>query len=218
MKILLDLDGTLTDPFDGISRCIIHALENMGLPAPSTVELRGWVGPPLRRSFATYLERVGGGEAERALALYRQRFGRQGWRENTVYEGIPEVLSTLRMAGHQLLLATAKPRVYAQRIVAHFHLAPHLSAVHGSELDGRHSDKAELIAHILEHEGLAAKQCVMVGDRGDDMRAARDHGIPGVGVLWGFGTADELLAAGAACLAGHPAELAEQLRRLHGFG
>src|SRR5882757_3061901 len=124
--LLLDLDGTLTDNFAGISRSILHALAKLGACVVSDVELRHCVGPPLRHSFARLLNTEDPILIERALALYRERYAVEGWRENAVYAGIDAALAALDARGHRLLLCTSKPQVYAERIVAHFGLARHL--------------------------------------------------------------------------------------------
>jgi phosphoglycolate phosphatase len=205
--ILFDLDGTLTDPREGITRCIAHALEGMGREAPPLHELHFAIGPPLRASFARLLgdaERAG---VERAVALYRERFADVGLFENAPYEGIAETLAALRASGARLFVATSKPLVYAERIVRHFGLDPHFEAVHGCELDGTREDKRDLLAHLLPHHGLAAARTVMVGDRGADMVAARHHGLRAVGALWGYGSREELVEAGAHVLCEGPREL-----------
>jgi phosphoglycolate phosphatase len=206
---LLDLDGTLTDPFDGISRCIRHALETLGFPVPDAAALKAWIGPPLKASFEKHIDSCGGGDADEAVRLYRERFGQTGLFENSVYDGIAELLEGLHRRSVPLLVATSKPTVYAQRIVRHFELEPWFRAVHGSELNGRHSDKSDLLAHIVERWSLDPAECVMIGDREFDMRAARRHGMDAIGVLWGYGSPAELLEAGAQTLVSTPAELLE---------
>jgi phosphoglycolate phosphatase len=210
--ILLDLDGTLIDPWPGISRCIEYALLHMGLPAPSQDVLRTWIGPPLKQSFLRLFTELGTGDADHAMSLYRKRFSSKGLFENCVYDGIPEMLDEFSAAGYRLLLATSKPVVYARRICAHFGLDQFLSAIYGSELDGRRTDKIELLAHIIGQEQLNPTHCMMLGDREYDMRGARYHGIKAVGVLWGFGSSAELHEAGAQWLISTPGELTAVLR------
>jgi len=203
--LLLDLDGTLTDPRPGIVGCIQHALRGAGLAVPAEAELLGWIGPPLLRSFQDLTGDAA--LAERCLALYRERFGAVGYRENAVYPAIPAVLTALRAAGHRLLLATSKPLVYAERILAHFGLAEHFTAAYGAGLDGSLADKDQLIAAILERQGLAPGACLMVGDRAHDVRGAAANGMACIGVLYGYGSAEELEQAGARALVARPEEL-----------
>jgi phosphoglycolate phosphatase len=204
LNVLLGLDGTLADSREGILRCIRHALCCLGEPCPADGELLRYIGPPLMHSFRAYF----GGDAAkaaRALELYRERFAATGLFENAVYPEVPAMLAALRSRGARIFVATAKPATYAERIVRHFALGA--DAVYGSELDGARSNKAELIAHLLRCEGLAPPAAVMVGDREHDMRGAAANGVRGIGALWGYGTREELLAAGAAALCERPGEL-----------
>jgi phosphoglycolate phosphatase len=205
--ILFDLDGTLTDPREGITRSLAHALERMGVAAPPLDELTFAIGPPLRDSLARLLGTDARDAVERALAFYRERFADVGLFENAPYEGIAESLAALNADGATLLVATSKPRIYAERIVRHFGLDAHFIAVHGCELDGTREDKRELLAHLLPRHGIAPEACVMVGDRDVDMRAALHHGALGLGVLWGYGSREELTEAGAHALCAAPSEL-----------
>jgi phosphoglycolate phosphatase len=203
--LLVDLDGTLTDPAEGIVGCFRLALEALGRTAPPAAELTWIIGPPLRGCFAEALK--GEGDPEEALNIYRRRYSTEGLFEALVYEGVNEALSELSAAGTRLFLCTAKPLVYAERILTHFDLERHFEAAYGDELGGRFQDKANLIAHILESEGLKADDCCMCGDRKHDVLAASRHGIPTIGALWGYGGVDELRAAGAAALCEQPSEV-----------
>ena len=204
-NILLDLDGTLTNPREGITACIRYALRTLDWPVPSDTELDQCIGPPLQGSF---LRILGDAElADQALQLYRERFSVTGLYENTVYSGIEQALVRLRQRGARLTLVTSKPRVYAERIVGHFGLDEHLSVVYGSELDGTRTDKRELLAFVLQQAGLNADDCLMVGDRRFDAEGARSNAIEPVGVLWGFGSREELQAAGVSRLLERPEQL-----------
>jgi phosphoglycolate phosphatase len=210
--VLFDLDGTLTDPREGITRCIAHALARMGVEPPPLDALTFAIGPPLRATFAQLLGTDDRDTVELAVAHYRERFADVGLFENALYPGIPETLRELSDRGTVLLVATSKPIVYARRIVDHFGLARHFVEVHGCELDGTREDKRDLIAHMIPRHGLEANRAVMIGDRGVDMRAARHHGLTGIGVLWGYGTPDELTEHGAHRLCERPAALLDALR------
>ena len=166
----------------------------------------------LRRCFAEALN--GEGDPEEALKIYRGRYSVEGLFEATVYDGVRETLAELRAAGTRLFLCTAKPFVYAERILSHFGLEHHFEAAYGDELGGRFQDKADLIAHILEREGLKADDCCMWGDRKHDVLAASRHRIPTIGALWGYGGADELRAAGAAALCESPSHVPAAFRAL----
>jgi phosphoglycolate phosphatase len=205
--LLFDLDGTLTDPREGITRSIAYALERMGLEPPPLDALTFAIGPPLRRSLATLLGDESPAAVERAISLYRERFADVGLFENAVYEGIGDALRGLAARGATLYVATSKPRVYAERIIEHFALDAHFAAIHGCELDGTREDKRDLLAHLLPHHGLAPERTAMIGDRGADMVAARHHGLRAIGVLWGYGSPEELRSAGAHALCDAPAAL-----------
>lgn len=197
MNLLFDLDGTLTNPFQGITSCISHALEKMGKPSPAREELIWCIGPPLKSSFAKLLDTDDMALTEKALVFYRERFGTVGLFENELYECIPKALENLQIKGHRLYLSTSKPRVYAERIMDHFGLTRYFTHLYGAELDGTRNDKTSLIAHILEKESIAASDAVMIGDRKYDMIGAKENNVRGLGVLWGYGTKDELEKSGA---------------------
>lgn len=207
MYVLLDLDGTLTDPREGITRCIQYALQKMGRDVPEADNLVRYIGPPLHESFREMLD-GDDTDARQAVALYRERFGETGLYENALYPGIETALDRLRDCGAKLAVATSKPAVYARRIVSHFGLDARLDSVWGSELDGTRTDKSDLLAHILEETGIDPDTTVMVGDRHHDVIGAIRNRIRPVGVAWGYGSRAELAEAGAACILGHPEQLA----------
>lgn len=210
MHALFDLDGTLTDPREGIVACIRHALRALSVEAPPEEDLVQWIGPPLQSSFRTLLgdQRL----AEQALRLYRERFATVGMFENTVYPGIQVALGTLRDLKVNLLVATSKPEFFATRILEHFELARHFSGIYGSELSGARSDKAELLAYILAERTLVAHDTVMIGDRSHDVLAARRNSVASIGVLWGFGSRKELTDARADALVWTTEELVATVR------
>jgi phosphoglycolate phosphatase len=212
MNLFFDLDGTLTDPFEGITKCIVHALVKLGRPAPCQESLRWCIGPPLKNSLATLLASDDDQLAEKALAIYRERFGLVGLFENEVYKDIPDVLGVLKEMGHSLYVATSKPTVYAERIVNHFGLRGYFKGIYGSELDGTRTDKTSLISHILQRESIASSETFMIGDRKHDMIAAKVNEVFGLGVLWGYGTREELEASGAYLCITQPRELVSTLK------
>jgi phosphoglycolate phosphatase len=201
--IFFDLDGTLTDPKPGITRSIQYALDKLGQQTiPTEDELTWCIGPPLRASFVKLL----GAEAaaDLAVAHYRERFSDIGLYENGVYAGVRDVLTTLQRSGRRLFVATSKPHVYATRIIDHFDLRRHFERVFGSELDGTRADKSDLLAYALKTTSVESSHAVMIGDRSHDMIGARNNGIKGIGVLYGYGSAQELTAAGASHLCATP--------------
>ena len=207
MNLLFDLDGTLTDPFPGITKCITYALDRLGQELPPRESLGWCIGPPLKNSFAKLLSSDDGALTQKALAFYRERFGSVGLFENEVYDGIPEALEDLIENGHSLYVATSKPAVYAERIMDHFGLGRYFNGVYGSELDGTRSDKTSLISYLLKKESIAPSEASMIGDREYDMIGARENGVCGFGVLWGYGTREELEHSGARALIATPEAL-----------
>lgn len=210
MNVLLDLDGTLTDPKEGVVLCIKFALASLGEEIPDDAELERFIGPPLHLSFDA-LFGADSPKTARAVALYRERFAAKGFLENRLYPGIPSALAALGADGATLFVATSKPTVFAERIIEHFGLGPFTRAIHGSELDGTRSDKAKLVAHILKAERLLPSETAMVGDREHDMAGAKANGVFAVGALWGYGSRQELLAAGASVLCEVPSHLRDAL-------
>lgn len=207
-SVLFDLDGTLTDSFVGITRSLQHVLEKLGRIAPSAEDLRWCIGPPIHSNIAVLLDTDDAALIEQGIELYRERYGASGKFESELIEGIPETLSTLAQGGVFMAVATSKLKTFAAEIIEHFGLGGYFHAVHGSELDGSNSVKAELIAHILADEDLDAANAVMIGDRSHDIVGARANGVASIGVLWGFGDRAELVEAGADHIAARPAELA----------
>ena len=207
---LVDLDGTITDPARGLIGAFRYALDRIGAHVPEASELTWVIGPPLRVAFPRLL----GPDAdiERAVALYREFYSAGGITDADVYTGIPEALAELKRTHSRMYVCTAKPRVFAERVLAHFDLTGLFDGIYGPELDGRHDDKAELMAHIIATERISSDRAVMIGDRDNDVRAARANGVPCVGVLWGYGSAHELTQAGAHLLCEAPASLASTVR------
>jgi phosphoglycolate phosphatase len=203
VPILFDLDGTLTDNRVGITRSVQVALAGVGVHREPD-ELLAWIGPPLQDSFVA-LGGLGEATALRAVEVYRARFAEVGLYENAVYDGIEGALAELG-SRRRLAVATSKPTVFAERILDHFGLADAFDVVVGAELDGSRRHKPEIIGHVLGRLGVG--RAVMVGDREHDVAGAAACGIPCCGVLWGFGTEAELVAAGAATLVPTVGELA----------
>ena len=209
--LLFDLDGTLTDPAVGITRSVQHALRAFGIQVDNPTELYGFIGPPLTESFIRFFEFTRE-QAVRAVGVYREYFADTGIYENAIYPGIPSLLADLRQEGKQLILATSKPTVFARRILEYFQLTPYITYISGSFLDGRRTDKAEVIHHGLEQAGAAdLSRAVMVGDREYDVYGAKQAGIPCIGVSYGYGSRRELEDAGALLVVDTVEELRERL-------
>lgn len=207
--ILFDLDGTLSDPFEGITRCIQYAMGKMGAEVPEASTLGWCIGPPLWDSFEVLLNTKDRSVTDKAVAFYRERYAEKGMFENTLIEGIDTAVEALHAKGKRMLVATSKTNSYAGKIVEHFGLMPPIERVYGAEPDGTRSDKTELIAHILQQEGLSAAECVMIGDRKFDLIGARNNSVRSIGVLWGYGSRDELSAEKPDLLAERPGHIVD---------
>lgn len=195
-NILIDLDGTLTDPKVGITTSARYGLEKIGHPISDEINIDWIIGPPLKASLAKILNvEADHVLAEQALMGYRERFAVKGLYENHVFEGVAETLAELKRRGYRLFVATAKPTVYAKQILEHFDLAQYFTDIYGSELNGERTNKAELIQYILEQQKLKADQCLMVGDREHDIFGARQNGIDTIAVNYGYGSQEELALA-----------------------
>lgn len=209
-SILFDLDGTLTDSGEGIINCAILALEHFGCPIPSREALRVFVGPPLHESFIKH--GVPADQVEEAVAIYRSRYIPIGKYENTPYPGIRELLERLKAEGHRLYVATSKPEGMSVDILEHFDLAKYFTRICGASMDTSRTNKDAVIAYLL-HECGAQENAVMVGDTAFDVLGAKVHGIPTVGVSWGYGTVEDMENAGAAAIVHTMDELYEALTK-----
>ncbi len=219
--ILFDLDGTLTDPAQGITNCIMYALGEMGYDIPPRDELYKFIGPPLVPSFMKYF---GMTEecAKEALRLYRVRFSSVGWKENTPYAGIREQLELVKKLGQtsgvKLALATSKPEEFAVNIMREFELAEYFDAICGSTMDGSRVEKGDVIRYALESLGFGdgddPGEIVMIGDRMYDIDGAKEVGAVSVGVTWGYGDEAELAEHKADVICRNVSDLAQVIADL----
>ncbi|MBR1741039.1 MAG: HAD family hydrolase [Lachnospiraceae bacterium] len=206
-NILFDLDGTLTDPGLGITNSVMYALRRFDIHAEDRAALYKFIGPPLRESFEVFYG-FSREKSEMAIRYYREYFSERGLYENEVYDGIESLLNTLKERGKTLLVATSKPEVYAVRILKHFKLYDYFDFVAGATMDSTRNEKADIIKYALQSCRISEKSStVMVGDRKHDVIGARENGLDSIGVLFGYGNADELKDAGAAFLAEKPEDI-----------
>lgn len=208
--ILFDLDGTLTDPKEGITKSVQYALEKFGIVEPDLNQLEHFIGPPLQVSFS---EAYGFDkeQAKKAIAYYRERFTKKGMFENVVYHGIPQLLKELKGHGCKLIVATSKPTVFAEEILKYFKMELYFDEVVGSHLDGSRIAKADIIQYIINRNKDYEKDAfVMIGDRKHDIIGAQAVRMDSIGVAYGYGSLEELRKAGPT----HIAEHVEQLRAL----
>lgn len=197
-NVLFDLDGTLTDPAEGILNSIRHSLTYYPeITVPETAVLQKFIGPPLWESYVKYCG-MDKNTAEEAVEHYREYFRPTGIFENKLYEGIPELLKALKESGISVRLATSKPDVFARRILDHFGITEYFASVRGSELDGSLVNKADVIARIIsENDDVTTENTVMIGDTAFDIIGARANNILAIGVTYGYGSKSELAEAGA---------------------
>lgn len=206
--VLLDLDGTLIDSLPGILESCRAALRALGHEPDEDLDIRRFIGPPLEETMQFLLQRYGDDRVAEAVAAYRQHYGESGLLGSVPYPGIATSLEEMKRAGLRLYLATSKRAVFASRILDHLKFAEHFDGIDGSVPGGALDHKPELLAHVLSKHGLSPSHCLMVGDRRHDISGAHAVGMRGLGVLWGYGTRDELETAGANQLVESPADLA----------
>lgn len=196
--IFFDLDGTLTDSGEGIINCAALALEHFGLPVPSREAMRVFVGPPLDQTFIKF--GIPADKTKEAIDVFRSRYVVVGKFENFPYPGIQEALQTLKDQGHRLFVATSKPEVTALEVLEKFELTQYFEQIVGATLDGTRSHKADVIAYLLNKlQDMPA--ILMVGDTAFDVIGAAAHGIPTIGVSWGYGEVEDMEKAGVKAIA-----------------
>mgnify|MGYP005947571169 CR=1 FL=1 len=204
--VLFDMDGTLTDSQEGIVKSVSYALERLGRELPPRDTLTAFIGPPLHESFSAICG-MNEAETERAVCEFRDYFARRGWAENVPYEGMAEFLAALHAAGLRLIVATSKPESFARKILEHFALERYFDLICGSHPEDRASaDKASVVRTALTRAGVTGR-AVMVGDREHDVIGAHLAGLDVIGVLYGYGSREELTAAGADQIAETPEAL-----------
>ncbi|OOR15678.1 MULTISPECIES: HAD family hydrolase [Bacillus cereus group] len=207
---LFDLDGTVTDPKKGIVNSVLYALEKVGIEELHVSELDSFIGPPIQQSFVERYN-MNEGEVERAVFYFREYLKQRGLLENSVYEGIPNLLKQLKDTGNRLFIATSKPTIFARQVIEHFQLTNYFEDIIGSNLNGTRIKKEEIIAHILQqNEGLNKEEVVMIGDRKHDIIGANHNGIASIGVLYGYGSENELIEVSAT-------HIAKDIEELHHF-
>jgi phosphoglycolate phosphatase len=213
-NVLFDLDGTLTDPGEGITKCLQYALEKLDQPYRSAPELTNFIGPPLHTTFREILNSSNEDLVNKAVCLYRERFSKVGLFENKVYPGIAELLSVLHESLYKLYVVTVKPKVFAERIVRHFSLDQWLEAVFGSSLDDREYSKLKIIGATIIELKLVPKDTILVGDRKEDVAAGRASGMITIGVTYGYGTGEEIIKSDPDYICDSPLEIQQTILSL----
>lgn len=217
--VLFDLDGTLTDPGEGITKSAAHALKYFGIEISDLSVLYPFIGPPLKDSFTEYYGFTPE-EAASAVKYYREYYENRGIFENVAYDGIIPLLKKLKKDGKTVVMATSKPEKFAKMIAERFGFAEYFDLIAGAAMNETRTAKDEVIAYALEKLGKkdTEKNAVMVGDRSYDVLGAAKFNIPTVGVLYGYGSEDELLSAGAAAVAKTPEEVYEKISEIEKQG
>ncbi len=215
--LFFDLDGTLTNPQEGITRCIEHALIKLDHNSNSKQSRVQYIGMPLRAIFSDLLKTNDTKTIEIACTYYRDRFATIGLYENIIYPQIPEALSALNTLNYKLWLVTAKPTVFARQILKHFNLDIYFEGVYGSNLDGTLTDKQDIIACILKKESICPNEAIMIGDRDIDILGARANKLISMAVTWGFATEEELNIASPTFIANTPMEIVSQIQSIATF-
>lgn len=212
-NILFDLDGTLTDPKEGITKSVEYALNKFDIQIEHLDVLLPYIGPPLYDSFIE-LHSFTEEQALQAVAYYRERYSTIGIFENKVFEGIPSMLANLKNNGYSLYVATSKPTVFAEQILKHYSLDHYFEFVGGSNLDGTRSKKQEVIQHVLDQNDILPKEALMIGDRKHDIIGAIGCGVESIGVTFGYGSKEELEQAGADHIAYRVEEIADIIKHI----
>lgn len=208
--VFFDLDGTLTDPGEGITNCVMYALASLGYPVPPREELHKFIGPPLLYGFKEWYS-MDDATARTAVEKYRERFTKLGMFENEMYDGIPKMLALAEKSGKRLFVVTSKPEPFARTIIEYFGIESFFADIIGANMNESRTDKEYVIESALLRAGAEKEHTVMVGDRKYDMEGAAANGIDSVGVLFGYGSKEELTEAGAGKLAATVEELTELL-------
>ncbi|MCH5156165.1 MAG: HAD-IA family hydrolase [Clostridiales bacterium] len=212
-NILFDLDGTLTDSFEGIANAALYALNKLGETSYTKADLNFFIGPPIFNSF----DKIFKGDEQkvkRAVTLYREYFGEIGWRENRVYDGVKQMLQSLKDMGKTMAVATSKPEHFSRRITEYFDLDKYFIFVAGASMDTSRAQKAQVIEYAIKSTGINKADTVMIGDRNHDILGAKACGLKSMGVLYGYGDKEELTAAGADYIAATPEKIVEIFKSL----
>ncbi|PWD60872.1 HAD hydrolase-like protein [Pectobacterium parmentieri] len=214
MNIIFDLDGTIIDSVPGIKESLIYAIRKQGHMIDDGIDIASLIGPPMHSIVRTLLEPYGDSRVEETINIYRAHYGQFGLYNSVIYEGILSVLKTLKQRGDKLFIATSKRQLFAGEILDDMKISPFFSDIIGTPLDGKMDDKTKLLAYLLTQNGLEPRCSIMVGDRGDDIIAAQNNQLLSVGVLWGYGTANELATHQADILCAQPTELCQVIDKI----
>ncbi len=210
--VIFDLDGTLTNPISAFKQCLNYILNKMGKENVSDENLIKWVGPPIRESFKNFLN-FSNEEVEIAMAYYKEYYGQNGLSGNTIYKGIDKMLKAIFDSGIKIALATSKMQEFANEILKMHHIDKYFSVIKGASSDGKIIEKSAILQLAIKELACDKSKTIMVGDRMHDIIGAEQNGLDCIGVLWGYGSENELKSFGAKKLCKTPKELAEIILR-----
>ncbi|RPI13403.1 MAG: HAD family hydrolase [Ignavibacteriae bacterium] len=206
-SILFDLDGTITDPCEGITNAYMYAVEKLNLKEDSPALIRNYIGSPLHSYFELRHGFKSHDELNSGVSFYREYYGDKGMFECRIYDGMPELLNLLNTNGSYVYLVTSKPSFYAEKILKHFGLLKYFKAIIGSDMTAYNKSKVELIQNLFDEHTIEPNSAVMIGDRKYDVLGAKHHGIASIGVTYGYGSAAEIKEAEPDYIAGNVDEL-----------
>ncbi len=207
--VLFDLDGTLTDPGEGVTNSVAYALEKFGISVSDKRELYRFIGPPLLYSFENFYG-FSESDAKKALGYYREYYSKTGIFQNAIYDGIKELLSDLKKSGKKLVVATSKPEHFAKIVLEHFDILKYFDFLGGASLDESRSEKNEVMEYAVKTCNIDTSRAIMIGDRHFDIDGAKLFGMDSIGVLFGYGTREELEKSGATYIA----DSADEIRKI----
>lgn len=208
-NILFDLDGTLTDPGIGITNAVSYALNKFGISVNERTELYKFIGPPLMQSFSEFYG-LSENECRDGVKYYREYYSTTGLYENSLYDGITDMLSALKSHGYKIVLATSKPDKFSIEILKHFNLYHFFDFISAATMDETRCEKSDIVRYALDNIDNP-ELSIMVGDRMHDIIGAKNNSLKSIGVLYGYGSKEELLENGADYLAESPADIVNLL-------
>lgn len=215
-RVFFDLDGTLTDSMPGITKGVQYALKHYGIQVDDLSVLKPFVGPPLSDSFKKYYN-FSEKDADDAIYVFREYYDVEGWKDNAPFDGVKEMLEDLKDAGLELYVATSKPEETAKRVLEYFHMTDYFKFIGGASMDERRVNKDDVIRYVLAENGIGEEEkssVIMVGDREHDVNGAKKTGLSVIGVLYGYGSREELQSAGADYLCETPEETAKLIKTM----
>ncbi|MEI7238282.1 HAD hydrolase-like protein [Pectobacterium brasiliense] len=214
MNIIFDLDGTIIDSVPGIKDSLIYAIREQGHMIDDDIDISSLIGPPMSNIVKTLLEPYADERVEETIKIYRAHYGQYGLYNSQIYEGVLLMLDKLKQSGNKLFIATSKRQLFAEKILGEMGISTLFSDIIGTPADGSMDDKSKLLAYLITKHEVEPSRSIMVGDRKDDIIGARDNHLSSIGVLWGYGTYDELSTHQADYLCDQPDKLCDVIDKI----